>query len=177
MSGWSPLESGRVRLKRPNSQVTHLDACGSAVCFCGSLLPDRLVMHSDNYPIGLRIAFFLSYRISLIFLSFLSWDFCLFRCFFSCFRNSSQLISSFCAFYLFSRYFASFFALFSILLFWNIFWDKRWIFLSIFSVVVIGIFVLSFFFGLCWHIITYLFILGSPFYCRYNAKISGTNKN
>jgi len=26
-------------------------------------------------------------------------------------------------------------------------------------------------FGLCWDIIAYLFILGSPFYCRYNAKI------
>jgi hypothetical protein len=69
--------SRRVRLKRPDGQVTRPDARDSAVCLCGSPHPDRLVIHPDDYPTGLRIAFFPSRHISLIFLSFLS---CLVLC-------------------------------------------------------------------------------------------------
>jgi hypothetical protein len=48
--GQSPLQSGQVRLRRPNSQVTRLDAHGSAVCLCGNSRP-------NGYPTGSSIAF------------------------------------------------------------------------------------------------------------------------
>jgi hypothetical protein len=44
-----------------------LDPRSSVVCLCGIPRPDRLVMHPDSYLTCLRIAFFSSRRISLLF--------------------------------------------------------------------------------------------------------------
>jgi len=52
-----------VLVRRSDGQVTRPDACGSAVCLCGSPRP-------NDYPPGLRIALFHSRCISLIFLFF-----------------------------------------------------------------------------------------------------------
>jgi hypothetical protein len=53
----SPLESGLVRLRRPDGQVTCPDARGSIVCLCGIPHPDGLVMRPDGYSTGLSITF------------------------------------------------------------------------------------------------------------------------
>jgi hypothetical protein len=65
--GRSPLEFGRVWLRRLDGQVTRPNADNSTICLCGIPRLDGLVMHPDGYPTGLRIAFFSSRRISLLF--------------------------------------------------------------------------------------------------------------
>jgi hypothetical protein len=68
-SGRSPLESGRVWVRRPDGQETLPDARGSALCLCGSSRPDGLVMRPYDYPIGLSIAFLPSRHIVHFFFS------------------------------------------------------------------------------------------------------------
>jgi hypothetical protein len=53
----SPLASGRVRLRRPDGQVTRRDAQGLVACLCGNARPDGLVMRPDRDPTGLNIMF------------------------------------------------------------------------------------------------------------------------
>jgi hypothetical protein len=52
VSGKSHLESGQVRLRRPDGQVTLPDKRGSVVCLCGIPCSEGLVMRLDGYPTG-----------------------------------------------------------------------------------------------------------------------------
>jgi hypothetical protein len=56
-SGRSPLAFGRVRLRRPDGQMTRLDAHCSVECFCGIPRPNGLMMRQDRHPKGIKIAF------------------------------------------------------------------------------------------------------------------------
>jgi hypothetical protein len=70
--GRSPLEFRLVRLRWPDGQVTRPDARGFIVWLCGIPRSDGLVMCPDGYPTGVRIAFFSSRCIFLLFSRFLS---------------------------------------------------------------------------------------------------------
>jgi hypothetical protein len=125
--GQSPLESGRVRLRRPDGQVTRPDARGSTVCLCGIPRLDGLVMRPDGYHTGFSIDFFALAATSRHYFLLFSLDFLHFLVhFFLCFLTSSRPLLSFSAFYLIFRYFVLSFTFFSVLLtvrifLWNIF--------------------------------------------------------
>jgi hypothetical protein len=56
-SGRSLLASGRVRVRRPDGQVTCPDTHGSVKCLGGIPRPDGLMMLPNGYPTSLSTAF------------------------------------------------------------------------------------------------------------------------
>jgi hypothetical protein len=90
-SGRYSLASRRVKLRRPDGQVTRPDAGDLVACLCGNVRPDGLVISPDGEPKGLKIAFSPSRRTFFWF----HLEFCLFWCDFFCILSFYAFFSPF----------------------------------------------------------------------------------